>query len=63
MDDLIIGRKEICKEFGTTRWNTVRRWRIKYGFEFIRMPNGKPAITRGQLKAFILQYNQKRATL
>ncbi len=63
MDDLIIGRKEIMKEFGVNRWQTVRDWRKKYGFKFIYLPNGKPAIMRNQLKAFILKAASKNAPL
>lgn len=59
MDDLLIGRKEIMKEFRTNRWATVKNWRQKYGLEFIRLPNGKPALYRSQLKVFILKYNEK----
>ena len=59
MDDLLVGRKEIMKEFRTNRWQTVLAWRRKYGFEFIRLPNGRPAIYKSQLKVFILKYNEK----
>ena len=61
MDELLIGRKEIMKEFRTNRWRTVLDWRKKYGFKFIRMPNGKPAIYKDQLLTFILKYSKNRS--
>ena len=63
MDDLLIGRKEIMKAFGVSRWQTVRNWCRKYGFSLVRMPNGKPAILNDQVRQFILRYDKQIRTL
>lgn len=47
------------KEFGTNRWATVWNWEKRYGLHLIRLPNGKPAIMKDQIKMFILRYDKR----
>lgn len=55
----IIGRKEIMAALHVNSWRTVVRWKHRYGLDFVRMPNGKPALLRVDLNAWLARYKPK----
>ena len=53
MDEWIIGRANIQRALGVTHWQTVLKWRKRYGLEWYHLPNRKPAILRSALNSWI----------
>jgi len=60
MDEWIVGRKEICAALHLS-WRSVLRWKKRYGIDFVRWPNGKPAMTRRALNRWLIRMSRGKS--